>query len=290
MTEPFDLTAILDIVDIGGDCFLGRSPRQERGRVFGGLVIAQALTAAMRTTVDRLPHSLHAYFLRPGDASKPLLYEIERLKDGRSFSARRCLVRQDDAVLCTLSASFHSEEPGLEHSPPMPATPEPEDLETIQSVAERTAPSLGRALERFFGPDRPVDIRPVDPTRYDANEERRRPASQAFWIRYRQPLPDDRRIHMSILAYISDMTLLDAALVPHRRIVFDPSLQVASLDHALWFHRSFRADSWLLYAQDSPTAVGGRGFSRGLLFSRDGALVASVAQEGLLRPITPAKA
>jgi acyl-CoA thioesterase-2 len=286
MKETDELIDILDVETIGSDVFRGRSPQVGWQRVFGGLVIAQSLVAAMRTVEQRLPHSLHAYFLLPGDPSTPIVYEVERIRDGRSFATRRCVALQGDRRIFSLSASFHTSETGFEHSAAMPPAPPPEDLETIQDVAARLSPEAKQALARFFGKDRPFDIKPVDPSRYfGAPAGQIPPSGQAFWMKSLRRLPDDPRLHRAVLAYLSDMTLLDAALVAHGRTVFDPRLQVASLDHALWFHRDFRIDEWLLYVQDSPSAQGARAFARGLLFSRAGALVASVCQEGLIRRV-----
>jgi acyl-CoA thioesterase-2 len=282
-----ELLLVLDLERIEHNIFRGRSPQVGWQRVFGGLVVAQALVAAARTVEGRAPHSLHGYFLLPGDPSVPILYEVDRIRDGRSFTTRRCVAIQHGRAIFSLSASFQVSEPGLEYAAPMPAVPDPNGLETVESIMEKFASAIPPSVRNYFERDRPFEIRPTDSTRYLAQGgQKPRKAEQAIWIRCRHSLPDDPALHRAILAYLSDMTLLDSALVAHGRTVFDPTLQVASLDHALWFHRPFRADEWLLYAQESPNSTGARGLSRGLIYSQDGRLVASVSQEGLIRQIS----
>jgi acyl-CoA thioesterase-2 len=249
--------------------------------VFGGQVIGQALVAACRTVEGRKPHSLHGYFLLAGDPSTPIVYEVDRIRDGRSFATRRVVAIQHGRAIFTLSASFHAEETGFDHRAAMPAVPMPEDLPSDEEFRTRILPSMPDAVRAYFQRERPIELRPVQLERYRSAE----PLDPVFqvWIRATGALPDDPVLHQCVLAYASDMTLLDAALIAHGRTVFERSIQAASLDHALWFHRPFRADEWLLYAQDSPSASGGRGFSRGSIFTREGVLVASVAQEGLIR-------
>jgi len=281
-----ELLAVLDLERIERNIFRGRSPQVGWQRVFGGLVIAQALVAAARTVEGRSPHSLHGYFMLPGDPSVPILYEVDRIRDGRSFTTRRCVAIQHGRPIFSLSASFQVEESGLDYGAPMPAAPGPEGLDTIETIAERFASAIPAAVRKYFERDRPFEIRPTDPTRYLAvAPDQAREAKQSIWIRCRHTLPDDPAIHRAVLAYLSDMTLLDTALVAHGRTIFDPTLQVASLDHALWFHRPFRADDWLLYAQDSPNSTGARALTRGLIYALDGRLIASVSQEGLIRQI-----
>jgi len=275
-----ELVALFDLAPAGKDCFTGLSPHNGWRRVFGGQVLAQALVAAERTVVGRPPHSLHAYFLLGGDPKKPIMYEVERLRDGRSFTTRRVVARQDAAIF-VMTASFHEQETGLDHAAPPPPAPPPD-----------ACASAYKALEMLEGPSRfrmkgmldttwPIEFRPTDLGRYapDANRETR----QNFWTRIGERLPDDPALHRAALVYLSDMTLLDAALRPHGMTIYDHRLQVASLDHALWFHRPARADEWLLYVQDSPNAANATALVRGLLYAEDGTLVASVAQEGLLR-------
>jgi len=278
------LLSILDLEEIGENSFRGQCPQSLRKRVFGGQIIAQALVAASRTVEGRAPHSLHGYFLLPGDPAAPIFYQVERLRDGGSFATRRCEAVQHGRTIFTLTASFHAEESGLDHSLPMPEAPDPETLMTRAEMGRAFAHMMPAAMQRYFTQAQPIDVRPVDLARYYAKADRTPlPAQQNVWMRANGALPDDPAVHRAVLAYFSDMTLLDTALVKHQRSVFDEDIQGASLDHALWFHRPFRADEWLLYAQQSPNANGARGLARGSLFSRDGRLVASVMQEGLLR-------
>jgi acyl-CoA thioesterase-2 len=279
-----DLTALLDLEQIEENIFRGRSPQIGWQRIFGGLVIAQALAAAVRTVPDRVPHSLHGYFMRPGDPSVPIIFEVARWRDGKSFSTRQCVAIQHGEPFFSLSASFQIPEAGLDHSYPMPQVTPPEALPSETEVMTRYRALMPEGVRRYFERERPVELRPVDLTRFTARGGGK-PALpvQHIWMRATAPLPDDPAAHRAFLAYMSDMTLLDAALVAHNRTIFEPGLQVASLDHALWFHRPFRADEWLLYAQDSPSTSGSRGFTRGLIFTQSGTLVASVAQEGLIR-------
>jgi acyl-CoA thioesterase-2 len=289
MSNSFqDLLTILDLERIEKNIFRGVSPDVGWQRVFGGLVISQALVAACRTVDRRSPHSLHCYFILPGDPSIPILYEVERVRDGASFSTRRCIAVQHGRTIFALSASFQIEEPGLEHSLQMPLVPPPEDLPDIESIKGALGPHVPEGVRRYFERERPIELRPVDMSRFaPENYGKPHPARQRFWMRAAGRLPDDPGLHQAVLAYLSDMTLLDTALVAHGRSVFDGSMQVASLDHALWFHRPFRADEWMLYDQESPNANGARGLCRGSLYSREGALIASVMQEGLIRHKAP---
>jgi acyl-CoA thioesterase-2 len=283
-TAVAELLATLDLEQLGENSFRGLCPQAIRKRVFGGQIIGQALVAASRTVEGRTPHSLHGYFLLPGDATAPIDYEVERLRDGSSFATRRCAAIQHGRMIFTLTCSFQAQETGLDHALPMPDAPDPETLMSQTQMATAFAHMMPRVMQRYFAQERPIDVRPVDISRYYP-KSRRGPLSsnQNIWMRATARLPDDPAVHRAVLAYLSDMTLLDTALVRHRRSVFDDDIQGASLDHALWFHRPFRADEWLLYSQESPTTVGGRGLARGSLFSHDGRLVASVMQEGLLR-------
>jgi acyl-CoA thioesterase-2 len=277
-----NLLTILDLERIEENIFRGNSPQVGWQRVFGGLVIAQALVASARTVEGRAPHSLHGYFLLPGDPSAPIVYEVDRLRDGKSFATRRCNAIQHGRAIFSLSASFQIDEEGLEHALAMPDVPRPETLPSEAEMVARHGAVMPEPIRRWFASDRPIEARPVDLSRYV-----RRAAGapeQSVWLRATGKLPDDPAIHRAVLAYLSDMTLLDTALIAHGHTVFDADLQIASLDHALWFHRPFRADEWLLYVQDSPTSGGARGLTRGLIYSHDGRLIASVVQEGLIRP------
>lgn len=277
------LMSILDLEPLERNLFRGRSPRVGWPRVFGGQVIAQSLYAACKTVEGRQPHSLHAYFLLGGDPEIPIIYEVDRLRDGRSFTTRRVLAIQKGEAIFAMSASFQVEEPGYDHQMPMPDVPPPEALPDRDAMSRDILPNMPKAVRAYYQRERPIEIRPVELRRYAGTGEAMEPRFHV-WIRAMQPLPDDPAVHQAVLAYASDLMLLDSSLIAHGTTVFDPQVQAASLDHALWFHRPFRADDWLLYAQDSPSASGARGFSRGLVFDRQGRLVASVAQEGLVRP------
>ena len=276
-----DLLAILDLEVLEQNLFRGRSPQVGWQRVFGGQVIGQALVAASRTVEGRSPHSLHGYFLLPGDPKVPIIYDVERIRDGRSFTTRRVKAIQHGQPIFTLSASFHIDEPGLSHQMAMPDVPKPDQLPSESDIRERVMPLMPDPVRAYFERERPIELRPVEFKRYMTRDG----LDPYFnvWIRATGTLPEDPAIHQAVLAYASDMTLLDSTLVAHGRTVFEREIQAASLDHALWFHRPFRADEWLLYAQDSPFAGGARGFARGSIFTSDGVLVASVAQEGLIR-------
>lgn len=277
-----DLLQILDLEPLEHNLFRGQSPQNGWKRIFGGQVIGQALVAACRTVEGRRPHSLHAYFLLGGDPSVPVIYDVSRIRDGRSFTTRNVLAIQHGEAIFSMSASFQVDEPGYSHEMPMPEVPLPEDLPDFREMAGKIAGQLPDIVRAYFLRERAIEIKPVNLDRYMPGGSST-PGFSA-WIRAPQALPDDPVLHQCILSYASDMLLLDTSLVVHARSVFDQDIQSASLDHALWFHRPFRVDEWLLYAQDSPSASGARGFSRGLIFNRAGQLVASVAQEGLIRP------
>jgi acyl-CoA thioesterase-2 len=282
MSRALDqLLSILDIETLEVNLFRGLSPQVGWQRVFGGQVIGQALVAANRTVNGRLAHSLHAYFLRAGDPSVPIIYNVDRIRDGGSFSTRRVVAIQHGLAIFSMAVSFHKEETGLEHQIKMPEVPPPESLPSEAELKECLIDRLPEPVKAYWQRERPIEIRPVDLSRYLSPENRA--PSQQVWIRATGQLGDDQSLHQCALAYASDFTLLDTALSAHGRFVFDPRLMLASLDHALWFHRKLRADDWLLYAQDSPISGAGRAFCRGMLFTREGELVASTAQEGLLR-------
>ncbi len=272
----------LDLEKLEENLFRGSSPQNGWQRVFGGLVIAQALMAAQRCVdPDRIVHSLHAYFMRPGDPSIPIVYQVERIRDGSSFTTRRVVAIQHGKAIFSMSASFQVEEPGFDHQVSIPNVPAPE---TLMGEAEFRAAFLAQApdtVKKYWGRERPIEIRPTSLTHY-LSREKLEPEAH-IWVRASGLVPDDRHYQAAILAYLSDMTLLDTSLYAHGTSIFDPELQVASLDHAMWFHRPCRLDDWLLYTQDSPSAAGARGMTRGSIFTRDGRLVASVAQEGLIR-------
>ncbi len=280
-----DLLDILNLEQLEVNLFRGRSPEVTWQRVFGGQVIGQALVAACRTVEARPPHSLHAYFLLPGDPKVPIIYEVDRIRDGKSFTTRRVVAIQHGHPIFSMSASFHADEPGMMHQAKMPEVPGPDELPGESEIKQRVMPMVPDPVRRYFERERPIELRPVEFERYLGKKFE--DGRFHVWIRATGKLPDDPAIHQCVLAYASDMTLLDSALIPHGRTVFEKGIMAASLDHALWFHRPFRADEWLLYAQDSPNMGGARGFSRGLIFASDGTLVASVAQEGLVRERPP---
>jgi acyl-CoA thioesterase-2 len=277
-----NLLSILDIEPLEDNLFRGRSPQQSWQRVFGGQTIGQALVAAVRTVpAERVAHSLHAYFLQPGDLTIPIIYSVERVRDGGSFTTRRVTATQHGRAMFVMSVSFHKLEPGLDHQEKMPSVPPPEDLPSERELKDRMITQLPESMRAYWERERPIELRPVDVSRYFAREPRK--PEQHVWMRATGALPDDLPLHQCVLAYASDFSLLDTALIAHGKLMFDQDIQLASLDHALWFHRPFRADDWLLYAQDSPSSHGSRGFCRGSIFTREGVLVASVAQEGLTR-------
>ena len=282
MSHALDqLLAILDLETLEQNLFRGLSPQVGWQRVFGGQVIGQALVAAYRTIEDRAAHSLHAYFLRAGDPKVPIIYEVDRIRDGNSFSTRRVVAIQHGQAIFSMAASFHKHEEGLIHQAKMPDVPQPEALPSEAELKEHLVGRLPEPLKAYWQHERPIEIRPVDLSRYTSPGKRT--ASQQVWIKATGELGDSLACNQCVLAYASDFTLLDTALIAHGRFVFDPTLMLASLDHAIWFNRPFRIDDWLLYSQDSPSSAGARAFCRGTLFTRSGELVASTAQEGLVR-------
>jgi acyl-CoA thioesterase II len=273
------LVDLLDLEPIEVNIFRGESPNEERQRVFGGQVAAQSLMAAGRTVEIGRPHSLHAYFLRPGDPHVPILYEVDRIRDGRSFTTRRVVAIQHGRAIFNLSASFHVDEPGLTHQIPMPDVPAPETLDSLATRLEPYRETLGD----WFTKPHPIEQRHIGelPFSHNAGKD----PTQRLWIRADGTLPDDPLLHACIVAYASDMSLFDTILAPHDVSWDDAHFMGASLDHCMWFHRPFRADEWLLYDMDSPTAYGARGLARGFLFTRGGDLAVSVVQEGLMRVV-----
>jgi acyl-CoA thioesterase-2 len=277
MTSTGPLAKILDIEQLELNLFRGFSPSTEKGRVFGGQVVGQALVAAARTVENRKIHSLHSYFLLGGDPTVPLIFEVDRIRDGGSFTTRRVVAIQHGEAIFSMGVSFHKDEEGFSHQAPMPDTPEPETLPSEDELK----PLLPEHMRRFWMFSRPVELRPVDLELY--MKTGKVGPVQRIWMRIKETLPDDKTLHQCALAYSSDFTLLNAAVLQQGRVPYDPALMMASLDHAVWFHRDFRADDWLLYVQDSPSAQGARALCRGSIYTRDGMLAASVAQEGLLR-------
>jgi acyl-CoA thioesterase-2 len=280
--QPLDmLLGLLDLERLELNLFRGQNRDIGSGRLFGGQVLAQALVAAGRTVEGRAAHSLHGYFILPGDIHTPVVYQVDRIRDGRSFTTRRVLAIQEGREIFTSICSFHQEEPGIDHGAPLPAVPPPESLpreiDLVRAMADRIPPHL----REVYTQDRPIDFRPVDPVDPFAPETRE--PARHMWFRADGRMPDDPLLHQAVMAYASDYGLLGTALLPHGLSFIMRRVQAASLDHAVWFHRPFRVDEWLLYASDAPAAAGARAFTRGSLFTRDGTLVASTAQEGLIR-------
>ncbi len=280
------VTSLLEVLDLDAtgapiteDTFTGVSQAMPLGRVFGGQVLAQSLVAASRTLpAERVPHSMHGYFLRPGDASKNITFAVDRIHDGRSFSTRRTQASQDGVPIFSMIASFQVEDPGLDHQTPMPeGLPAPETLPDFEASLEGVHPMTRRLFT-----DRPVELRHVPSPIYLAPDAVPSP-HQAVWMRARRALPDDPAVHRATLAYLSDLTIQESILRAHGLTWALPGLRVASLDHAMWWHRFGRVDEWILYVQESPSARGGRGLATGRVYSRDGALLASVAQEIMVR-------
>ena len=277
-----NLLATLDLEKLEENLFRGTSPQVGWQRVFGGQVIAQALMAAQRTVdADRFIHSLHAYFMRPGDPLVPIIYQVDRIRDGASFATRRIVAIQHGHAIFAMSASFQIEEGGFDHQSPIPNVPQPESLMSEAQLQEAFLANAPPAIRKYWENKRPIEIRPVSLTHYISREKLE--PKQDIWVRAVGAVPDDRHYQAAVLAYLSDMTLLDTSLYAHGTTIFDPTIQVASLDHAMWFHRPCKLEDWLLYTQDSPSASGARGLTRGNLFTRDGVLIASMAQEGLIR-------
>lgn len=281
MTALDPLLALLELEPLEVNLYRGSNRDLGTGRVFGGQVFAQALVAARRTVPpDRDGHSMHGYFLREGDLRAPIVYLVDRPRDGGSFTSRRVTAVQHGEAIFHLSASFHREESGLAHQVSMPDVPSPESLPDELTLLRARADALPADRRDVLTQERPIEIRPVPGVGSAAGMAS---AQRATWFRTVAPLPDDTLVHQAVLAYTSDYGMLPTALRPHDVSYFDPRLLLASLDHTLWLHRRFRADDWLLYVVDSPTAAHARALVRGQIFARDGSLVASVAQEGLLR-------
>ncbi len=279
-TTTSELVQLLDLETIDVNLFRGQQPDTGMQRVFGGQVAAQALVAATRTAPEAMVvHSLHSYFLRPGDTTVPIVYDVEPIRDGRSFATRRVLARQHGRPIYALTANYQVEEDGFEHQDAMPDVPLPEEsFDVVAAMRERNPEATSEWDREWAALDLRYAIRPGEQSGGDRPEAR-------YWIKVGDRLPDDALVHQAALTYASDLTLIRVTLIPHGNLTpSDPRVQAASLDHTVWFHRPFRADEWLLYDQESPNASGGRGLAIGRLFSADGILVATVAQEGLIRP------
>jgi len=276
-----DLLQLLELEQLELNLFRGESRDIGAPQVFGGQVLGQALSAAAATVDGRVVHSLHAYFLRRGDCNAPIVYEVDRSLDGHHFSNRRVVAIQHGQQIFNMTASFQVEESGFDHQILMPQVPAPESLPPSDGPPPQLMARLPERVRHFFEQPRPFEFRTVQPIEYV--QPRREAPAREIWFRAVGPLPDDEMLHRRLLAYVSDFFLLDTATLPHGTSLLRPQLVMASIDHAMWFHRTLRVDDWLLYAMDSPSASGARGFARAGIFARDGRLVASAAQEGLVR-------
>jgi acyl-CoA thioesterase II len=286
MSVVKDLLHLLDLEPLEINIYRGRNRDVGTGRVFGGQVFAQALAAARKTVPEgREAHSVHGYFLREGDTSTPIVYFVDRPRDGRSFTSRRVTALQHGEAIFHLSASFHVAEPGLDHQMAMPDVPAPEDCPEELTLIRENVDRIPEHLREILTQDRPLEFRLINPASPFAQPVVVDPdgAKRQAWFRLRERIPDAPILHHAVLAYASDYGFLPTSLRPHGVSWRDPKLIIASLDHTLWVHRPFRADDWLLYSCDSPSGFGARGFVRGQVFTRDGTLVASTAQEGLIR-------
>ena len=276
------LLDLLDLEQLEVNLFRGISQSEGWKRVYGGQVLGQALVAASRTVeADRAPHTLHAYFLLGGDPAHPIIYDVDRIRDGGSFTTRRVTAIQHGRAIFVMSVSFQRGEESFAHQAEMPDVPAPEDLPSERDLIAMIGDKLPDNAKAYMQRVRPIEMRPIDISRYV--DRTPKPAQQAIWLKAAGALPDEERLHQCVLAFASDFTLLDTALIAHGKLLFDTDIQLASLDHSMWFHEPFRADEWLLYVQDSPWSGRARGLGRGSIFTRDGRLVASVMQEGLMR-------
>ena len=281
-----ELLHILDLEVLEHNLFRGISPKTGWQRVFGGQVIGQALVAAQRTVPeDRHVHSLHGYFMRPGDPTVPIIYDVDRIRDGGSFTTRRVVATQHGKAIFSMSASFQIMEDGLDYFMPMQDQPDPETLMSQAELKEKFLDYAPEAVKSYWRRERPIEMRATSYEHFMT--DKKLDPEQHVWMKATDTIPDDQALQAAVLAYASDMTLLDTSLYPHGRKIFDPELQVASLDHAMWFHRPINMNDWIMFAQDSPNSSGARGYNRGSLYSRDGVLVASCVQEGLIRVRDP---
>lgn len=276
------LLTTLTLERLDDNLFRGPSASEGWQRVYGGQVLGQALLASAGTVeAGRDLHSMHAYFLLGGDPAFDIVYEVDRIRDGGSFTTRRVRALQHGRAIFTMAASYHKGEDSYDHQSAMPDVPKPDALPSMTELMAKVATQLPANMRAYWERERPLDVRIVDPSRYISRTART--PTQALWLKTTAPLADDLALHQAVLAYASDFTLLDTALIAHGKLLFDSDIQLASLDHAMWFHRPLRIDEWVLYVQDSPTAFGARGFCRGSVYDLKGRLVASVAQEGLMR-------
>jgi acyl-CoA thioesterase-2 len=286
ITAMGEVLNILDVEALEMNLYRGISPKERFQRVFGGQVIGQAMVAAARTVEegeDRPAHSLHCYFLRPGDPKVPIIYEVDRIRDGRSFTTRRVVAIQHGKAIFTMAVSYHIREDGLEHQIDMPDVPGPDDLKNETELRKAMVDKMPEEMREHFTREQPLEMRPVNPK--DMINPKKGPPYFNVWFRATAPVPKEEILQQCVLAYASDMTLLDTSTIPHGVSWFSGQIQSASLDHAMWFHHPINMNEWMLYAQDSPAATGARGFNRGSIYTQDGKLVASVVQEGLIRQV-----
>ena len=277
-----ELLTLLKLEKIEANIFRGQSQDLGFGNVYGGQVLGQALSAASQTVPDgRHAHSLHGYFLRAGDATQPIVYTVDCIRDGKSFTTRRVVAVQKGRAIFSMAASFQIDEPGFDHQDEMPEVQGPDGLEAEIELFRKLADHLPSGTREKLLCEKPIEFRYVDPI--DFLKPEKRPPQKYVWFRSISPLPDDRAVHQYLLAYASDFGLVGTSLYPHGRTFWDPKMQMASLDHAMWFHRDFQMDDWLLYAMQSPSASRARGLAIGRIFTRDGHLAATVSQEGLIR-------
>jgi acyl-CoA thioesterase-2 len=276
-----DLLKLLELERIEDNIFRGQSRDIGGEHVFGGQVLGQALTAASYTAGLRTVHSLHAYFLLPGDVNAPIVYEVDLARDGKSFSTRRVVAIQHGRPIFNMAASFQVQEEGLDHAAPMPEVPGPDGLPDVRELPEEIFEKVPEKMRRFLTHERPFDWRPVEPVQ--VVDPPRRPPRRHLWLKTIGPIPNSPDLHRNVLAYVSDYMLITTATLPHGLSFAEGKVQLATLDHAMWFHRPFRVDEWLLYAMESPSASGGRGIAFGRFYTRDGKLVASTVQEGVVR-------
>jgi acyl-CoA thioesterase-2 len=283
MKDVSELLDLLDLEQLEYNLFRGQSSSIGSKRVFGGQVLAQSLSAAMQTVPeDRFVHSLHAYFILPGDISMPIVFDVEPIRDGGSFTTRRVKAIQKGRVILNFAASFQLRQEGYDHQIDMPDITPPEKLENWEGLAKEFGDLLPENFRKFLDRDRPIEFKPVE--RFNPFSDNKSGPYRHVWIKAKGTIPDHEKLHNLVLAYTSDYNLLTTALLPHGQLANWHELTLASLDHAMWFHRPFNLNEWMLYETDSPSASGARGFSRGNIFTRDGKLVASVVQEGLIRP------
>ncbi len=281
MSDLKKLLTYFELEKLEENLFRGQSLDIGTGRIFGGQALGQALTAAYNTTADQQVHSLHAYFLREGDCAKPVIYQVERARDGRSFSNRRVSAIQNGKPILILACSFQRDEVGFEHQKPMPEVPMPDQLNEKPLIPGDKMKTLSTRMRRTLTTQGPFEFRFVDDV--DPFDDTPKPPIKRLWFRAREPLPNAQAIHSELLTFVSDFHLVSTATLPHGISYLDPRLQFASLDHAMWFHRTFRIDDWLLYDCDSPSSSEARGFATGHVFDIQGRLVASTAQQGLMR-------